>query len=55
MAGHPQIRVGDLRSAAGALPDPEQHLHDHQRRQPAQAHLPILGDRGLGPLPLPGV
>ena len=55
MAGYPQISVGDLGSAACPLPDPEQHLHDHQRRQPVQADLPIFGDGGLGPPPLPGV
>ena len=54
-AGRPQINVADLRPAAGALPDPEQHLHDHQRRQAAQAHLPAFGDRRLTPLPLPRV
>src|SRR5260370_37120216 len=54
-AGTPQVSVGDLRAAAGALPGPEQHTHDHQRRQPVQAALPALGDRGLSLLPLPGV
>ena len=48
-----QHHVGDLRSAAGALPDPEQHLHGHQRGKPAQADLPALGHRRLGQLPVP--
>ena len=42
-----------LRPAAGALLEPEQHLDHHQRRQPAQADLPALGDRRLGQLPVP--
>ncbi len=46
-----QVHVGDLRPAAGALPDPEQHLHHDQRRQPAQAHLAPFGDRVIGQLP----
>jgi len=54
-AGRPQIHVRDFRSAAGALPDAEQHLEDQQRRQPAQADLPAFGDRAFGDLPLPGV
>ena len=45
IAGPAQVAVCDLRPAAGALPDPEQHLHDHQRRQPVQADLPVLGIR----------
>jgi hypothetical protein len=53
--GRSQVSVGDLRPAAGALPGPEQHLHDYQRRQTAQAHLPAFGDGGFTELPLPRV
>jgi hypothetical protein len=48
-----QVHVGDLRPAAGALLNPEQHLHDHQRGKPAQADLPAFGHRSE-PVPPPG-
>ena len=53
VADRPQVHVGDLRPVTDALPDPEQHLGHHQRRQPPQAHLAARGDRRLGQLPVP--
>jgi hypothetical protein len=53
VADRPQGHVEDLRAGADTLLDAEQHLEHHQRRQSAQAHLPALGDGGLGQLPVP--
>jgi hypothetical protein len=53
VADRPQVHVGELGSAADALPSAEQHFDDHQRRKPAQADLPAFGDRRLGQLPAP--
>jgi len=39
-----QVHIGDLRRAAGALLDPEQHLHHHQRASPDRRPAA----RGLG-------
>jgi hypothetical protein len=48
---HAQIHIGDLRPAADALLDAEQHLHHDQRGQCPQVHLPGLGDARFPGLP----
>jgi hypothetical protein len=53
VADRPQDHVLHLCATQDALLDTEQHLNDHQRRQPPQTHLPALRDRGRGQLPAP--
>ena len=48
---HPQLYLGDFRSAPDALLNAEQHLDDHQHRQRPQVHLPGLGHTRFPGLP----